>query len=332
MVGSPQKVLIIRFSSIGDIVLTTPVIRSVKQALPQVELHVLTKRAYGDLLRHHPLVDKVHTLDDSLKTVIRELRSEGFDAVLDLHRNLRSRWVSFRLGRPSAAFPKANLAKLRMAWQQQYPDKWLPHVVERYGHTLQLLGLTLDNDGLDIYYPDSLRPWAQAQLATLPTTPKPLAVVLGAKHTTKRWLPEYFLETLNQLERPVLLLGGKDAMAERDWLLPRLAVPALDAVGQYSLLESTALLDQVAEVLTHDTGFMHIAAALHKRIFSLWGNTVPALGMTPYKTESVILENKGLSCRPCSKIGHDTCPKGHFRCMRDLRPEQVIAAIQAANR
>lgn len=325
MQGSVNKVLIIRFSSIGDIVLTTPVIRSLKMARPECEIHFLTKKAYGPLLEHNPHLHRIHFLEDSFRHTARLLTAETFDHILDLHNNLRSLRVKWALRTKSSTFHKENLAKYRLVRQQKYPSEWLPHVVTRYGATLAPLGVELDAKGLDIFYPTELDSWARKKLASLGSSP--LAVVLGAKFNTKRWLPEYFVETINRLGRPVLLLGGSDATTDRDAILPQLQVASVDAVNQYSLLESTALLNQAEEVLSHDTGFMHIAAALGKKVYSLWGNTVPALGMTPYNTESVILENTDITCRPCSKIGFEKCPKGHFDCMVQLTPDWVVEKL-----
>jgi ADP-heptose:LPS heptosyltransferase len=88
--------------------------------------------------------------------------------------------------------------------------------------------------------------------------------------------------------------------------------------GKFNLNQSASLLKQSLAVFTHDTGLMHIAAAFKKQIFSIWGNTVPEFGMYPYKTPFSIFENKKLQCRPCSKIGHNKCPLGHFKCMNDV--------------
>lgn len=218
-----------------------------------------------------------------------------------------------------------NWQKYWMVRRKGNPASPLPHIVERYGAVMSAVGAELDDKGLDIFYPAMLDPWARSALQTMDSIP--LAVVLGATYRTKRWPTAYFLETLNQLNRPVVLLGGKDAVAERDELIKGLTVPVFDAVDRFSLLEATALLNQCDEVLTHDTGFMHIAAALGKKVYSIWGNTVPTFGMTPYKTESVIFEHNDLDCRPCSKIGFDECPKGHFRCMKEITPERVVKGM-----
>ncbi len=325
---APRKILILRFSSIGDIVLTSPVIRSLKLARPDTEIHFATKAAFADVVRHNPYLSRLHLLGDSWSEFIHALRAEQFDLILDLHNNLRTWRCALALGVRSVRFDKQNFAKYRMVRRKSQPASWLPHVVERYGATLAPLGLTLDGGGLDFFYPPSLNSWAEAELNPLISRGgKPLAVVLGAQLATKRWPVEHWLEALNKLSRPVLLLGGRDATTERDYLTSRLLVPHFDAVGHYSLPESVALLNQCQEVLTHDTGLMHIAAALGKKVFSIWGSTVPALGMTPYGCPSVIIEHPTLDCRPCSKIGFDSCPRGHFRCMREITPETVAGKI-----
>ena len=324
-----KKILIIRFSSIGDIVLTTPVIRSLKAAQPETEIHYLTKSAYADLLTPNPHISAVHVLEkNNWRALMRQLRAEQFDHILDLHHNLRSLRVKLALLRPASSFDKYNLTKFRMV-RLKTPGLAAPHIVTRYGETLRPLGLDLDGGGLDFFLPENARHTAQALIAqTGWQGGAPLAVVLGATYATKRWLPEYFAETIESYGKPVILIGGPDARAEAQFIREAVSVPLLDAVGKYSLAEAAALMQGCHAVLTHDTGFMHIAAAFGMKVYSLWGNTVPEFGMTPYRTPHVILETRGLPCRPCSKIGFDQCPQGHFRCMKDLKPAQVLAALR----
>ncbi|MEM6802701.1 MAG: glycosyltransferase family 9 protein [Bacteroidota bacterium] len=324
-----KKVLIIRFSSIGDIVLSSPVIRSLKEARPSYEIHFLSKSANKDLLIHNPHLDKVHLLKDSLSETLKELKAENFDYILDLHHNLRSFLIKTRLRIPCSSFPKKNLQKYLMV-RLKRRNIQLDHIVHRYGETLKLLGLELDEKGLELHLPAGLEEWAKKELASFfeQKQEKVLAVVLGAKHATKRWIPEYFIELLNALNRPLILLGGPDAREEAEFIAKGLQVPYFDTVGSYKLLESAALLKMCEEVISHDTGLMHIAAAFSKKIYSIWGNTVPAFGMTPYKSPHEIIEQKDLSCRPCSKIGYDSCPKGHFKCMKDTKPSEVLKLIQ----
>jgi ADP-heptose:LPS heptosyltransferase len=183
--------------------------------------------------------------------------------------------------------------------------------------------------GLDFYLPDEARILAK-EIVGRYFSEKPVAVVLGGNYFTKRWPKEYFVELLNGLGLPVLLLGGKTESEDAKWIEERLKVQCLNAVAQYDLLLSAALLEKCQFVITHDTGLMHIATALGLSIYSIWGNTVPELGFAPYKAvHSVIIENKALQCRPCSKLGYEKCPKGHFKCMIELVPAKVLDAIRS---
>lgn len=327
-----RKVLIIRFSSIGDIVLCSPIIRSLKEAKPSYQIHFLSKSANKDLLIHNPYLDKVHLLKDSLSDTLQELKAENFDYILDLHHNLRSLLIKLRLGIPNRSFPKKNLQKYLMV-RLKRKDIQLDHIVKRYGESLKLLDVELDDKGLELHLPSGLEDWAQDEMKGffISSYQEVLAVVLGAKHATKRWIPEYFIELLNGLNKPLILLGGPDAKEEAEVIAKGLKAPFYNTVGKYKLLESAALLKMCKEVISHDTGLMHIAAAFGKKIYSIWGNTVPGFGMTPYKSPHEIIEHKNLRCRPCSKIGYDICPKGHFACMRAIQPHEIQELMRGRN-
>ncbi|MEM6262003.1 MAG: glycosyltransferase family 9 protein [Bacteroidota bacterium] len=324
MSNKVKKFLIVRFSSIGDIVLTSPVVRSLYHAFPGCEIHFFTKAAYEPLVTHSPYIHKVHLLGDKLTENLTELRKEQYDHILDLHHNLRSLRVKLALHRPSSSFDKQNLSKYRLTQFKDLPTP-ISHVVERYGGTLKSLGASLDEEGLELFLPNGIEEAAQVVLSASQITSEqqPLAVVLGAKFATKRWPREYFADLLNDLGRPAVLIGGKDAAEEAAFLMRKVKSPLVNTVGKYPLLTSAAIMKQCNSVLTHDTGFMHIAAAFRMKIFSIWGNTVPELGMTPYKTEHYLIERQGLTCRPCSKIGYAKCPQGHFQCMVDILPEEI---------
>ena len=340
-----MKILVLRFSSIGDIVLTTPVLRALAQQVPGAVVHFATKPAYRGLLEPNPYVAKVHVLSGSLSDLVAELKAEEFDFVVDLHHNLRTRLIKLQLRVPSRSFDKLN-------WQ-----KWLlvntkidfmprQHIVQRYLAAAAPLGVVDDGLGLDYFIP----PNQEIDLATLPASFRPgryVALAIGAQHATKRLPINKLIDLCARLApRPILLLGGPEdettahlielafatdtarpspanALPESPYYFP--ALPSARApkpqiyngCGHYTLHQSASLLRQAQFVVSHDTGLMHIAAAFGKEIFSVWGNTVPAFGMYPFRTEFRVLEVPGLSCRPCSKIGFDKCPQGHFKCMND---------------
>ena len=325
-----MKVLVIRFSSIGDIVLTSPVVRSLAQSPQVTEVHFLSKEGFQKLLRPNPYLSKVHGLQNSFKKTISRLRAENFDHVIDLHNNLRSWRVSQALACPSSRVDKYNWSKYKMT-RFQTKGIVVPHIVDRYGATMKTLGIELDGEGLDFFIPKLAEEKALDELKDSVIGNQmddTLAVVLGASYRTKRWITSNFKRLLNSLGRPALLLGGPDMEQEAVELEKGLTIPFFNAVGKYGIWESAAMMKQCESVLAHDTGFMHIAAAFNMKIYSIWGNTVPEFGMTPYKTNYEVLEVSDLSCRPCSKLGFDTCPKRHFRCMEDLSPETVLQRIQ----
>jgi len=322
-----KKFLIIRFSSIGDIVLTTPVIRSIRKRYPQSEIHYFTKASFQQVLQHNPYIDRLHLLKNDLSTQLAALKKERYDYVIDLHNNLRSLRVKWTLGRPHVAFHKENWQKYLMVRFKKRLQ--LSHIVDRYGETLNAIDASLDGEGLDFFLPEGLEEQAREEIAKHQIPPEDcLAVILGATYQTKRWLSTHFIELLNAYQQPIILLGGPDAIKEASFISSELSIPHLNAVGKHNLLMSAAMMKACRAVLTHDTGFMHIAAAFGQRVYSIWGNTVPEFGMTPYQTKHTILEVKDLACRPCSKIGFHQCPKGHFRCMTQLSPAQVLQGLE----
>jgi ADP-heptose:LPS heptosyltransferase len=318
------RFLIIRFSSIGDIVLTTPVIRMLKKQVEGAEIHYLTKKRFSGLLTHNPYIDKVHEFDGDLKKTILELKTIEFDYVIDLHKNLRSARVKNSLGRVSFSFNKLNWKKwLYVRFKiNKMPDI---HIVERYLKTVDLFDIQNDNCGLD-FFPD---PMLQEGL-DIENSHKNgyVATVLGANHATKQIPENKMITWLNNLGKPVVLIGGSDVSENAATLAAKLNVPVQNTCGKISLDDSALLIKNCRVVLTPDTGMMHIAAAYQKPIVSVWGNTTPELGMYPYMPQNselfYIAEVGNLSCRPCSKIGYEKCPKKHFNCMRQQDDNKII--------
>lgn len=326
-----MKVLIIRFSSIGDIVLTTPVIRCIKKQIADVTLHYLTKAKFKSVLEQNPYLDKIITINKNVDEVMGELKKEQYDLIIDLHNNLRSWQTVLTLGCSSQAFNKLTLRKwLRICFKIDY----LPsiHIVDRYMDAAKSLEITNDGTGLDFF----LDPAKEDTSLSLPKSFQNdyLAIVIGGQHKTKIYPPEQLIEFCKLYGKPVVLLGGPDDVEAGERIAVECGSYVYNGCGRYSLMESSWLLKMAKQVITNDTGLMHIAAALNKDIISIWGNTIPEFGMTPYLPEnshsdSEILEIKGLKCRPCSKIGFKKCPKGHFKCMKEIKPQMLLNEVKA---
>lgn len=317
-----KKILIIRFSSIGDIVLTTPVIRCLKQTYPTVEIHVVTKASFYDVLAHNPHIFKLHTFEGHVKTVIPTLKEENFDVVIDLHHNLRSWRLKRALAKPSYAFNKLNIEKWISVFLKRKQSLPPVHIVDRYLETVKPLGVSNDNKGLDYF----IAPHEQVDVKARFGIDAPYsALVVGGSYYTKQIPLQKLFEIVELSQRPIVLLGGKgDAFIATE--VKRRYPQVADTCGVLSLNQSASVIEQSALVITSDTGLMHIAAAYRKKIVSLWGNTIPEFGMGPYlaDADSVLLEVNDLKCRPCSKLGYAACPKGHFKCMLDLTIEAEV--------
>ena len=318
-----QRILIIRFSSIGDIVLTSPVVRVLRKKFPEADIRFVTKKQYAELVQPNPNLNGVFLLDESLKELASQLKAFKPDLVVDLHHNLRTRILKTLLGGKWFAFNKLNVEK----WLKvNLKVDRLPqvHIVERYLQTLKPLGAEGEGKGLDFFFPKDF---------VSPTVPKGfgdgyVALVIGAKFKTKQLPIVKLVELCNGLNLPIILVGGKEDVETAEELMKQSTAQILNACGTHSLAESAWLVKQSEVVVTHDTGMMHIAAAFNKKIVSVWGNTIPQFGMYPYLPEgeaAYLAEVKDLDCRPCSKIGFDKCPKGHFKCMTEQDIDAIIA-------
>lgn len=322
------KILVIRFSSIGDIVLTSPVLRCIKEQLPNVELHVLTKKHFSDLYSTNPHVDFVHEWGEENHLVLGDLKIANFDYVIDLHKNLRTSKIKSHLRKESFSFPKLNVQKwlyVNFKWNLM-PDV---HIVDRYFEAVKPLGVKNDGKGIDFRIKIDFVSFSKR----FPGQEKYIAVAIGAQFATKRMPAEKMVEVLSGISLPIVIVGGPGDREEADKikkLLPNQSVN--NTCGGLSIHESAQVVKDAQLLITNDTGMMHIAAAFELPIVSIWGNTVPELGMYPYRPQAPnsysIHEVKDLKCRPCSKIGFAKCPKGHFKCMMDQDVVGIKARIE----
>ncbi len=323
-----MKILIIRFSSIGDIVLTTPVIRCISQQLPEAEIHFLTKPQFAILLSSNPYLNKIHLLEKEFADTIKELKAENFDIIIDLHSNLRTFRVKSALKAVSYSFNKLN------------PEKWLMtnfrwnilpdiHIVDRYMQTASVLQVKNDAAGLDYFIPEN----SEVDQSVLPAFLHSgfYCIVIGAAHATKKLPVDKVIRIIEQVALPVILIGGKEDRAAGEEICNATGGLAFNACGNFNLHQSASIVRQSRLVLSNDTGFMHIAAALKKKVIAAWGNTIPEFGMYPYygdlKIDTVNFEIKNLPCRPCSKIGYSKCPKKHFKCMREQDTDAIASKV-----
>jgi len=326
-----KKILVIRFSSIGDIVLTSPVVRCLKLQMPKVKIHFCTKEQYKYLVDKNPYIDKVHLLGNSLDKLKTDLKVENFDYILDLHNNIRTFLLKLSLRVKSKTYNKLRLQRQLLATLPLSLPK-PNHVVDRYMKTMEELGISYDGEGLDFFIDKK----DEVENDWLPKSHRDgyVAFAMGGTAFSKMLPIEKMIELCDKINRPIILIGGKEDFENGERLVNffnkskyndpleeglkalNKKTQIFNGCGKFNLGQSAFLVKNSDVVFSHDTGFAHISAAFKKIIFSIWGGTVP-LYFYPFETRFTILENKNLKCRPCSKNGRNSCPKKHFKCMKE---------------
>ncbi|HEX7755207.1 MAG TPA: glycosyltransferase family 9 protein [Niabella sp.] len=317
----PKKILVIRFSSMGDIIYTTPVVRCLKQQLPGVEVHFLTKPAFRYIYEGNPYVDKLLLLKDTLDATIREIRTEKYDCLVDLHSNLRTAIIKLRTGLKSYTYNKQTVKKwLSLKLRKQL----LPpvHLVDRYLKAVAPLGVSNDNKPIDYFIKKT---HVLNELLPPTHTNGYIAFIIGAAHFTKRMPNDKIIAVCRELNKPVVLLGGNDVKENGAYVAAAIGNKVYTACGSTSLDESVFLVAKADSVIGFDTGLTHIAEAFNKPIASVWGSTIPELlGVQPYKIDHSLVAGVTINCRPCSKYGLSKCPLGHFKCMKEIDEKQLV--------
>ncbi len=329
------KILVIRFSSIGDIVLASPVFRCIKNQLPGAEVHFVTKQSFKLVTASNPYIDRFFYLGENLPALIEQLKEEHYDYVVDLHKNFRSLKIKKALKTKSFTIRKLTVEKFLLTRLNIdiMPDI---HITRRSLDTVAPLGVTDDGGGLDYFIPKE---------DIVPETDLPhshlagyVALVIGASYNTKK-LPLHKLQELcRKLPYPVILLGGKEDVAIANAIAAVDDVKVYNACGKFNLNESADLVRQSRLVISHDTGLQYIACAFKKQLLAIWGATSPALDVEPYygsrfmDVQNVpVYENiyLDLGCQPCSKYGTARCPLEHFNCMEKQDIDAIVAKAMA---
>ncbi len=326
------KVLVIRLSSIGDIVLTTPAIRCLKQQVPGVAVHFLTRKRFKDVTIANPYIDQFHYFDTDFNETIKAIRAEQFDYIIDLHKNLRTfrlylqtdirtTWLSYR----KLSIQKFLLTKLGIHTMPGI------HISQRSLNALKKLGVQDDGKGLDYFIPKDQEIKIEQDL---PVSHQMgfVAVVIGASYYTKKLPVEKLQQLCARIDHPLVLVGGPGDRNEGEAISSIDPVKIYNACGKFGLNESADIVRRAKMVISHDTGFQYIACAFQKKVLAIWGGTSPKLDVEPYYGSNMQRKHinyivPGLTCQPCSNYGTRACPKKHFNCMEQQDIDAIAAAV-----
>jgi len=337
----PEKALIIRLSSIGDVLLTTPMIRVFKKKFPGCRLDFVIKKQFLDLIAAHPAVNKIYSFDkahgqSSLRQIKNEIKAEKYDLIIDIHKNFRSLYLRTGVGAQSIATFKKYACKrwLLIKFKIDLYKHIIP-VFQRYIDSLHQFRILYDGQGLDIFLPADVVQKIENQWAKRLQSENSLIIGIapGASRTTKRWHVPGFIDVakyvVHELGATVILFGDHQDRMITSQIETIFDNHIFNVAGELSLSETAAMMNFCDLVVTNDTGLMHLAVASKKKIVAIFGSTTEQLGFFPVSKNAVIVQNNDVHCRPCSHVGKHRCPKKHFRCMNDIQSDQVIKAINS---
>ncbi len=320
--STKYKILIIRLSSLGDILLTTPVIRAINKKYPNSQIDYVVKKQYSSSLRYNPIISSLYLYEkEKAKSIKDQIRKVQYDMVIDLQNNLRSCALTFGLSTEVKRFKKSTFKKLLLVWTKINLLKEIKPIPLRYAETA---ALQLDDYGLDLFIPENIN-------HKLAAGKKYIGICPGAKHFTKRWPEEYFIELGNKLSSQnftVVIFGGKEDRELCEAISFRIE-NSINLCNSDDLLQTAMDMKQCQHIICNDSGLMHTAAAVGVPITAIFGSTVREFGFIPYLSDNTILENNSLSCRPCSHIGRSSCPKKHFKCMQEIKPNMVFDHVKS---
>lgn len=334
-------VLIIRLSSMGDVLLSSALPRLIKSKYPQSKIDFVVASNFYEVLQYNPRIDYIFQYDKSLsafenrKLFISDIASRNlrkYDLIIDLQNNFRSNILSCGIGEIVKKMNKRRLHKLSLVYLKKSIENPTRQITDIYFDTLSELEISDDDQGLELWLPEE----KSAKVYPLPGHNVPqikskIALAPGAFHFTKRWLPERFAELTDILcskyNAEIILLGGTKDMEICNKITSLSKTNITDCSGSTSIVETARLLDDCSLLITNDTGVMHIAAARKIPVVAIFGSTVTEFGFAPYRTKSVIVEAV-LPCRPCTHIGRSNCPKGHFNCMNKISVNMVEKAAE----
>jgi lipopolysaccharide heptosyltransferase II len=340
-----NKTLIIRFSSVGDIILSSLLIRTFRKQFPECQLDFLVKKEFAELVDQNPHITNVLTFPgqgsfDALRQLRSTIRQAHYGLIIDIHDSLRSRYICAGAQRV-VRINKRKLARyllVKCGIDRYAALGGAPSVALRYLEPVSDIGVNDDGKGLEFFFSEEIgrKVRSMVQGSGFGAREEFIGICPSAKHNTKMWLKEGFAEAASALSTqqnlPIVLFGsGNDEVTrcqEIEFLIHHLnpEIKTLNLAGKISLPETAAMMDYCSRVITNDTGLMHIAAARKRNIVAIFGPTVKQFGFFPFGTQSAVVENAGLDCRPCTHIGGASCPEGHFKCMNDITVDQVIAS------
>ena len=314
-----SRIAIIRLSSFGDVLLSTPMIRSLRAALPDSHLTMISRHPFSSMIEHHPDLSEVMIYSEHLEF------PDPFDLVIDLQHNFRSKRLLKRMTyTQKVTYQKQQLSRFFYVNMKIGSfNTPIRSVVERYHDTIQEFEIPLISERPDYHIHGQYQ---------RPTNDPYIVIAPGAAHVTKQWPESNYLQLIERMKltysnHRIVLLGGPAEISTSDHLKSR-HPELINKTGHTSFDESAFIIKHANLVICNDSSMMHMANAMDRPIVVFFGSTTERFGFFPYGAKYEVLQQNELRCRPCSHIGRSACPEGHFRCMLDLTSDRAMQAVE----
>lgn len=320
-----QSIAVLRLSSLGDVLLTTPLINALRKQFPQAKIDFFTRSQFADVYRYNPGINNLYLLertDESAQAFSAALQTGKYDAVLDLQSNLRSRKLTALLPAKVFRFDKLRIKKLLLVHlkKDSFPANY--HISERYADSMP--GLTLSSRVPELFLPPGITAPASVNKKTVALCP-------GAKHYSKRYPAEKFIRLAAELQSEgysVCCIGGTMDSQVCSQICSEVK-GVINLCNNNNLFETAVALKACGAAVTNDSALLHIAQAVGTPVVGIFGSTVAQFGFFPVAENSLMLEMNSLSCRPCTHTGRSDCPQGHLRCLNDIQPRTILNSVTA---
>ncbi len=330
-------------SSIGDIILTSPVVRQLRRNFPEAQIDYLVRKEYAAVIKHNPHLSNVIEFDakgedHALQLMRQYIQDAEYDLILDLHRNIRSKYLRRFLNHPRIykisknQVPRFLLVNTGLNLYKQL-NPYPLSVAAKYLRAGKSVGLDPSDLKLDVYLPEETQKKGEQIWQRLHDEGARVVIAPGARHYTKCWPAAYYARLIELIHQEFgwtsVLVGGPDEAEMAASIENRAGEQIVDSLaGRISLLETFAIIQESLLFISNDSGLMHVAAAYQKPQIAIFGSTTRELGFFPVNENATIVENNSLNCRPCTHIGKSACPREHFKCMLEVTPEEVFSALQ----
>lgn len=334
------SICILRLSSLGDIVLTSVLLRCLRNQFPDANIVMVTGLNYAEAVLYNPHCNTIITVDtkkgikqllEKRREIVEHNGGKKYDIVLDLHRNIRTAIIRAGIGKEYGLIDKFRQQKLELVHRKKGIGEPITHIVERYIRTAKQWHIKNDGRGLELWLESEKN--SQEYLPDIGTKPQQniIGIAPGARHYTKRYPQEHFIELIKELrnsfsDASFVLFGGEDEKELCKNIEKKIPFPIINYGGNLSISESVKEIDKCSVMISNDSGLMHIAAARRIPVIAIFGSTVKEFGFAPYGTAHSIIE-VNIPCRPCSHIGRDKCPLGHFECMESITPQMIADSV-----